>query len=66
MIDHDSRSTWGPGPFGSRLQAKNVSHSNWNIGVCCIFGFIKFSKHMVEAAKPPLSHLGPLSETIFQ
>jgi hypothetical protein len=58
MIDYDSRSTWGPGPSGSR-QAKKCASLQLFIGVCYIFGFIKFSKHTDVAAEPPESLLGP-------
>ncbi len=62
MINHGSRSTWGPGPSGSRLQAeKCVSLPNKNTGVCYILSVIMFSpKHM--AAEPPnpiLGHITP-------
>ena len=60
MFNHGSRSTWGPGPSGSRLQAKNVLHSNKNTGVCYILSFIMFSpKHM--AAEPPHPIVGPIT-----
>ena len=60
MFNHGSRSTWGPGPSGSRLQAKNVLHSNKNTGVCYILSFIMFSpKH--TAAEPPHPILGPIT-----
>ncbi len=56
------RSTWGPGPSGSRLQAKKVFHSNKITGVCYILSFIMFSpKHMVEAAEPLHPILGPIT-----
>ncbi len=59
MFNHGSRSTWGPGPSGSRLP-KNVLHSNKNTGVCYILSFIMFSpKH--TAAEPPHPILGPIT-----
>jgi hypothetical protein len=50
MIDHGSRSTWGPGPSRSRLQAQKYdpppTKTDWPYNFC----FIKFLPTlMVEA-----------------
>ncbi len=60
MFNHGSRSTWGPGPSGSRLQAKKCATLQQNTGVCYILSFIMFSpKHM--ASEPPHPILGPIT-----
>ncbi len=61
MINHGSRSSWGPGPSGSRLKAKKI-HSNKNTVVFYILSFIMFSpKDTVQAAEPPQSYFGPIT-----
>jgi len=57
MIDHFSRSTWGP----DLDYRQKMFFTPTKTLVCNVFGFIKFSqKHIVEAAGPPQPHFGPL------
>ncbi len=55
MIDHSSRSPWGPVPSRSRLGAQNLIPSPQLKQVCpTTFVFIKFlPSHTIEAEEPP-------------